>query len=178
MHATTAAYQYLDRSAVAASRTVAFLPSHLLTAGSSRKAAQSIRLVKSLFRQKLKCVVRPGSSGIAVEFPDVSEAEILQLCDVVEQRLEQLRQQPLTARMVEEILSITAAERRRWTKDRRLPNAGHAFFSQGKKQVGLFVYPPELIRDIAAHPELISTWRQADEGGYPSPLHKESSLAR
>ncbi|HUN94985.1 MAG TPA: hypothetical protein VMU69_01945, partial [Bradyrhizobium sp.] len=70
------------------------------------------------------------------------------MCDLVERRLEQLRQQPLTAKIVEEILSITAVERRRWTKDRRLPNAGHTFFSQGKKQVGLFVYPPEVIRDL------------------------------
>lgn len=178
MHATTAAYQYLDTSNVAATRSVAFLPTERLTAGSSQRTAQAIRLVKSVFRQKLKCVVRLGPSGTAIECLGATEAGILQVCDLVERRLEQLRQQPLTAKMVEEILSITAAERRRWTKDRRLPNAGHALFSQGKKQVGLFLYPPEVIRGLATHPELISTWRQADEGSYPSPLHKESSLAR
>ena len=130
-----------------------------------------------MLRQKLNCVVQPGASGIAIACPESAETEILQLCNFAEQRLEQLQQQPLTAKMVEGILSITAAERRRWSKDRRSPTAGHAFFSQGKKQVGLFLYSPQIIRELAAHPELIGGWRNADSGSYPASLHKESSLA-
>ena len=138
MHATTAAYQYLDTSNVAATRTVAFLPTERLTAGSSQRTAQAIRLVKSVFRQKLKCAVRLGPSGTAIECLGATEAGILQVCDLVERRLEQLRQQPLTAKMVEEILSITAAERRRWTKDRRLRMLAMPYSARERNRSGCF----------------------------------------
>ena len=64
--------------------------------------------------------------------------------------------------MVEELLGITAAERRRWSKDGRMPVSGRAFFSQGQKQVGLFVYSPEAIRDLAARSDVIAGWRRQD----------------
>jgi len=87
------------------------------------------------------------------------------------------RQQPLTAKMVEEIPSIKAAERRRWTKDRRLPNAGHAFFSHGKKQVGLFVYPPEVIRDASWGPLMSLNLLDAETTSAPVIQLRPESLA-
>ena len=66
--------------------------------------------------------------------------------------------------MVDEILAITAAERRRRTKDGRLRTSGHALFGQGKKQVGLFVYAPDTIRQLAVCPDQIADWRRRDTG--------------
>ncbi|MGQ0683435.1 hypothetical protein [Bradyrhizobium sp.] len=164
MHSGRLAYRYLDISDVGSTRTVTFDPSTKLTSGSSQKGIQAIRLVKSIFRQDLKCVVTLRPNGIAVACLAATEAEILRSCAVIEQRLSRLQQEPLTAKMVEEILSITSAELRRWSKDGRMPTAGRAFFGQGDKQVGLFVYPPDAIRELASRPDQLADWRRRDQG--------------
>jgi hypothetical protein len=163
-HADRPAFQFLDITDVTATRTVRFTPSANLTSGSSQKALQAIRLVRSAFRQGPKSTVTSDPGGIVIAWPGATETEILQLCTVAERRLARLQQEPLTAKMVEEILSITAVERRRWSKDGRMPTSGRAFFSQGKKQVGLFVYSPETIRKLATRPDVIADWRRQDVG--------------
>ncbi|WP_036051299.1 hypothetical protein [Bradyrhizobium sp. Tv2a-2] len=100
---------------------------------------------------------------VAITCPDATEEDILRVCAIAEQRLMRLQQEPLTAKMVEEILGITGAERRRWSKDGRLPNAGHALFSQGRKQVGIFLYPPDAIRQLAKRLDTIADWRLRDK---------------
>ena len=78
---------YLDRSKVAAARTIEFAPSANPTSGSSQKTLQAIRLVKSVFRQKLRCIVMQRSASVAITCPEATEADILQACAVAEQRL-------------------------------------------------------------------------------------------
>jgi hypothetical protein len=146
-----------------------------LTSGSSQKALQAIRLVKSVFRQQFKCIVMQRSASVSITCPEATEADILRISAVTEQKLTRLQQEPLAAKMVEEILAITSAERRRWSKDGRLPNAGHALFSQGKKQVSLFVYPPDTIRELADRPEQIADWRRHDSG--TPAFHRQSPPA-
>jgi hypothetical protein len=153
----------LDTSNIATARTVEFFPSTQLTSGSSQRAHQAIRLIKVLFRRELKCIVTQQSAGIAITCPDATDDDIQRVCTIAEHRLSRLKQEPLTAKMVEEILAITGAERRRWSKDGRLPNAGHALFSQGRKQVGLFLYPPDAIRQLANRPDQIADWRSRDK---------------
>ncbi|UFZ02658.1 hypothetical protein LQG66_25735 [Bradyrhizobium ontarionense] len=170
--------RYLDTSKVASLRTVEFSPSQQLTSGSTKKANTALRLMRSIFRQKLDCVVQDTASGVSIACPRATEAEILSLCAVVEERLGLLQQQPLSAKTVEQILSISGAERRRWSKDGRLPSAGQSFFSQGKKQVSLPIYAPEVIRSLAARPDQVAAWRRADAGTEPRPLHSESFQGR
>ena len=124
-------------------------------------------MFKAAFKQGLKCLVTQRGSSVSIVCPDATEADILQVCVAAEQKLARLQQEPLTAKMVEEILAISSVERRRWSKDGRLPNAGHALFGQGKKQVGLFVYPPDAIRQLAARPDQIADWRRRDGGTPP-----------
>jgi len=153
---------HLDTSNVAASRTIEFCPSRSLTSGSDRRAILAIRLVNFIFCQKLKCVVKNIPSGISISCPEATEADILQVCDIAEQKLSRLQDEPLSAKMVEKILSISSAECRRWSKDGRLPNAGRSSFSQGNQRVSLFVFSPEVIRRLAARPDQIAEWRRCD----------------
>ncbi|WP_145666599.1 hypothetical protein [Bradyrhizobium stylosanthis] len=161
MHEDSAQTRYLDTSDAAACR-VGFVPSTHLTAGSTNKAHQAIRLVKSTFRGEFKCLVTQVEAGIIIECPEATECAILNLCIVVEQRLERLKQEPLAAKMVEEILAVSSAELRRWSKDGRIPTSGRAYFSQGRKQVGLFLYSPEVIRGLSSRPDQIAQWRNQD----------------
>ena len=157
---------YLDTSDAAA-HLVGFFPSEHLTSGSTNKANQAIRLVKSRFRDEFKCVVTQVKSGIIIECPEATECTILDLCVVVEEKLERLKKEPLAAKMVEEILSVSSAELRRWSKDGRIPTSGRAYFSQGRKQVGLFLYPPEAIRELSLCPDQIAQWRNQDRQPQP-----------
>ena len=162
MHSRTPGFPYLDTSRVASERVVGFVPGVELTCGSSQRALQAIRLVKTIFRQGVDCIVTLSEGGISIACPVANVAEILQLCSVAARRLARLQQEPLTAKMVEKMLSITSAERRRWSKDGRLSTAGRAFFSNGKNQITLFMYPPDTIRRLLDQPNQIAEWRQRD----------------
>ncbi|WP_407175725.1 hypothetical protein [Bradyrhizobium sp. STM 3562] len=174
MHDGMPTSRYLDLSKLAMSRTVEFIPSVHLTSGSAKKAVQAIQLVRSAFRQRLKCIVIPAPSGITIQCPEASVPAILNASAAVEEKLDRLQREHLTANMVQEILSITAAELRRWSKDGRIPTSGRAFFSQGRKQVGLFLYSSEPICALAARPGQIAGWRRSDNER--KVLHKQSSL--
>ncbi|MGY8668987.1 hypothetical protein Q3C01_42445 [Bradyrhizobium sp. UFLA05-109] len=161
MRDDSAHIRYLDASDVGA-HLVGFFPSEHLTAGSTHKANQAIRLVKTTFRDEFKCLVTQVKSGIVIECQEATECAILNLCIVVEQKLERLKNEPLAAKMVEEILAVSSAELRRWSKDGRIPTSGRAYFGQGRKQVGLFLYPPEAIRELSSRPDQIMQWRKQD----------------
>ncbi|WP_027555273.1 hypothetical protein [Bradyrhizobium sp. Cp5.3] len=169
--------QHLDLACVVTTRVVGFSPATNLTCGSRQRAGIAIRLVKSTFRQRLKCVVSEVPCGISIAFPEATEADIMDVCAFAEQRLQRLQQEPLTTKMVEEILSVTPAELRCLTKQGRIPPVGRAFFSQGRKQVGVFVYAPEVICKLAKQSDQISEWRRA-AGTAAMPSHRKSSLAR
>ena len=79
----------------------------------------------------------------------------------------------LTPRMVEEILGITSAERRRWTKDRRLPTSGMASYRWGPQSFYLCLHPPKKIGQIANNPGLVAQWRNEDAARL-SELHRTS----
>jgi hypothetical protein len=166
--------KYLSTANLTTSRTIEFFPSDLLTSGITDRAIEAIRIVRSAFRRNLECTVTNYELGIVIECPDATMTAILEVCDHIEERLRKLQRQPLTAKMVTEVLSITSAELRRWSKDGRIPVAGRAFFGQGQKQIGLFLYAPEVIRDLVARPQQIAEWRRSG-GGRDLPLQRSST---
>jgi hypothetical protein len=76
--------------------------------------------------------------------------------------LDRYANERLTPRMVEEILGITGAERRRWTKDGRLPKSGMASHHRGPQLFYLSLHPPKKIEQLANSPDLIAQWRNED----------------
>jgi hypothetical protein len=124
---------YLDISKVAEGR-ISFRPAFSLTSGSSERAAQSLRLVRSVFRQKISCVVTQSETEMVIECDAGPIEELLQVCSSVERKLEKIRVEPLPAKAVEEILAISSAERRRWSKDGRLPHVGNSLFRQAESR--------------------------------------------
>ena len=100
----------------------------------------------------------PG--GIAIRCSDADEATITRACHEVEQRLAKVEAEPLTSKIVEELLSVAPAELRRWSKDGRVPHSGNVTFGGGgSRKISLFVYSAPAISELAAHPERIAAWR-------------------
>jgi hypothetical protein len=80
----------------------------------------------------------------------------------IERMLDDFGKERLSPKMVEEILGITSVERLRWTKDGRLPKSGTGSFRKGRHVFQFYLHPPAEIAELAAHPAVISRWREAD----------------
>jgi hypothetical protein len=76
--------------------------------------------------------------------------------------LDAFRKERLIPKIVEEILGISARERRRWIKDGRLPKSGTGHFKKGKTVFQFYLHSPEEIAKLAANPKIIAEWREAD----------------
>lgn len=76
---------------------------------------------------------------------DISKSEILDAIDRASQKLDEFGEEKLTAKTVERLLNITAVERRRWSKDGRLPNSGTDFFQAGRTLVQIATYSRETV---------------------------------
>lgn len=82
--------------------------------------------------------------------------------DDVDQMLEAFQNERLEPKAVEEILGITAQERRRWSKDGRLPKSGTGQFKKGQHVFQYFLHPADGIAKIARDPQIIARWRVLD----------------
>src|ERR1700730_16362599 len=120
---------------------VQFTPRPSQTAGSTQRAQQAVRIVKSALKRTKHCVVEQSDAGISARIYDERSSIIHDILKFADQKLDHLESEFLTTGMVEEILNITSRERVRCTKDGRLPNAGKASFKRGQR-VHLFRYPP------------------------------------
>ncbi len=72
--------------------------------------------------------------------------------------------EPLYPRVVEEVLGISARERLRWTKDRRLAATEGSEFRRGRRVFRVPRYPVAEIAALAANPALLAGWRAEDQG--------------
>jgi hypothetical protein len=83
-------------------------------------------------------------------------------CKIVSQALVNLERRPVIPREVEDILGITATERRRWLEDGRLPSAGARTIKlRGRGTVTFHVLDPKLIADLLIQ-DLVVEWREHD----------------
>ena len=141
---------------------IRYVPSPVLTIGHHSRAAHAIRLVKSALKNlsSCECIVQDGS--LTAYLRRVKSQDIDDAIRSAEQKLRQFSEEKLTAKRVETILDITAAERQRWTKDGRLQSSGAEYFDNGRGQIKVFTYSLEAIATVVAKPGLISRWREID----------------
>jgi hypothetical protein len=91
---------------------------------------------------------------------DVEQAKFA--IEYLDHMLEAFRKERLIPKIVEEVLSISSQERRRWIKDGRLPKSGTGHFKKGKTAFQFYLHSPDEIAKLAARPEIIAEWRAAD----------------
>ena len=80
----------------------------------------------------------------------------------VDQMLDAFRKERVIPKIVEEVLGISARERRRWIKDGRLATSGTGQFKKGKTVFQFYLHRVDDIARLVAHPEIIAEWRAAD----------------
>lgn len=153
--------KYLDLKREGEGLTLRFVPGTDLTVGSHRRVNQSLRLVKTELRRFANQVKKRGGC-IKAHFPNADLETVSALASRIDAKLDRLRNEKITIKMVEEILRLTPLERQRWTKDGRLPAAGNAFIERGQK-IRLWTYSPDVIARLWSNPEIIEDWRRADQ---------------
>ena len=105
--------------------------------------------------------VEPGRVVLRVAHEvDGDFAEVIAIVDRTMHGIEDL---PVIPREVEDILSITSAERHRWLKDGRLRSAGTRTVKlRGRaKRITFHVFDPRHIEDLLNR-DLVSIWREDD----------------
>lgn len=109
---------------------VSYEPPFALTLGSTLRA-RDIRSRAKSFLKRARPVVQSDDGRISAHFRLGDVQSLKGIVQKVDLMLDAYPRERLTSRMVEEVLGITAAERRRWYKDGRLSNSGTASFRQG-----------------------------------------------
>jgi hypothetical protein len=137
-----------------------FSPNADLTVGSSRRANRSIQLVKMQFKRLADKVEIKGKC-VTGRFSNMDVSTLSHLASRIDAKLDRIRDEKVTIKMVEEILRLTPLERQRWTKDGRLPAAGNAYIQRGQT-IRLWTYSPDVIARLLKHPDIIEGWRKAD----------------
>ncbi|MGK2286514.1 hypothetical protein [Pedomonas sp. V897] len=114
--------------------------------------------LKRLMKQSGAVIVRTARE---CAFPLAMANHAEKLRDAIVQKLSAIAQKPLSPRQVKKILSISPAERLRWSKDGRLRQSGTAQILRGST-IRLSTYPPQEIERLLSKPEIITAWRQVD----------------
>ena len=139
-----------------------YVPSLELTIGYHRRAAHAVRLVRSALAKVSDCKIEMLDNALTARTPDLRTSDLLSAVDLAKKRLEQFGKEKITAKAVESILGITAAERRQWTKDGRFPNSGAEFFSRGSSTICIPTYSREAVVALYVKLDLIDGWRKVD----------------
>lgn len=109
------------------------------------------------FRRKLDSA-KPNNKTSGGDYKSIIEAVRRELLLA----LVHIARKPISLRQVERLLSITSAERSRWTKNGRLPVSGSAHISKGPNRITVPTYSPIGIETLLHSPESVDAWRQAD----------------
>jgi hypothetical protein len=104
--------------------TISYRPSLELTLGSAQRSRDILNRVTAKLKGAHPLTHRSDDEEIITQF-DIHETRKLEtVIAKIDLMLDRCANEPLMPRMVEEILGITSAERRRWTKDGACQNPG------------------------------------------------------
>jgi hypothetical protein len=152
-------YLTIDRSPLGLSLT--FEPLSKLAFGSKQRAEEARRRILGLLKSHRVNATAEGEI-IRATIPPHAMAGLRDLVFELDAALDAFGEERLHPRVVEEMLGITAHERRRWTKDRRLPTSGWGSFRRSQQSIQFPLYPAAKIAALAQRPETIESWRRED----------------
>jgi hypothetical protein len=133
------------------------------TLGSSVRAAGIFLEVRARLPLAARKFLTIASRSLSLRMAVSAQKEFRAASAIVSKVLSGLDSLPVIPREIEDILSISTTERRRWLKDGRLPSAGtRSVKLRGRaKKVTFHVFDPRLVEDVLDR-DLIATWREED----------------
>ena len=84
------------------------------------------------------------------------------LVDELRDRLRRIASKPLSLKQIEKLLSLTPAERNRWSKDGRLQISGTSKIRRGDNLISLATYNVDAVERLLENPAIVEAWRRSD----------------
>lgn len=118
-------------------------------------------------RARLPLAVRKSLTLVGIDLlltlPEDEEEDFRSVSSLVGKALVDIESLPVIPREIEDILTITTGERRRWLEDGRLPSAGTRTVKlRGRaRQITFHVFDPRVVEDLLDR-GIVEDWREED----------------
>jgi hypothetical protein len=170
------------------------------TLGSSVRAKGILLEIRARLPWAVRKSLDVDGKVLVLAMPEDEEEEFDTACEVIARTLEGIDSLPVIPREIEDVLTISSTERRRWLNDGRLPSAGTRTVKlRGRaRQITFHVFDPRVVEDLLDR-GTVEEWREEDvattaenrrraalkakltrslkKGGKPSSAGKERSTA-
>ncbi|MDQ0561884.1 hypothetical protein QO004_003685 [Rhizobium mesoamericanum] len=125
-----------------------------LPVAATLRSAVRVKGILQEIRSRLPAAVRKSldmqAGALVLVMPETSKTAFRATSSIICEALEGIADLPVIPREIEDILTITASERKRWLEDGRLPSAGtRTVRLQGRaRRITFHVFDPRVVEDL------------------------------
>ncbi|MDM9618775.1 hypothetical protein [Rhizobium sp. S96] len=133
------------------------------TLGSAVRVKGILQEVRSRLPPIVKKSLDMQSGALILIMPENAKTAFRATSSAVSKALEDIADLPVIPREIEDILTITASERKRWLEDGRLPSAGiRTVRLQGRaRKITFHVFDPRVVEELLDR-GAVDEWREHD----------------
>ena len=134
-----------------------------VTLGSAVRARGILLELRARLPFPSRTLLDIAGNTLTLSMEDGDEDEARNIADLIEKALPGMVDLPVIPREIEEILTITSTERRRWLEDGRLPSAGtRTIRLKGRaRQITFHVFSPRMVEELLDSGR-VDEWREED----------------
>ncbi len=133
------------------------------TLGSGVRVKGILQEIRSRLPSPVRKSLDMQAGGLILVMPETSKTAFRAAASAVSSALDDIADLPIIPREIEDILTITASERKRWLEDGRLPSAGtRTVRLQGRaRRITFHVFDPRVVEDLLDR-GAVDEWREED----------------
>jgi hypothetical protein len=133
------------------------------TLGSSVRAKGILLEIRARLSSSIRKSLDVSGSVFTLTMPESMRSEFCHASAAIAKSLQGIESLPVIPREIEDILTISTTERRRWLEDGRLPSAGTRTVKlrSRARQITFHVFEPRMVEDLLDR-GAVEEWRQED----------------
>ncbi|WP_261317068.1 hypothetical protein [Rhizobium leguminosarum] len=133
------------------------------TLGSGVRVKGILQEIRSRLPSPVRKSLDMQAGGLILVMPETSKTAFRATASAVSNPLKGIADLPVIPREIEDILTITPSERKRWLEDGRLPSAGtRTIRLQGRaRRITFHVFGPRVVEDLLDS-GAVDEWREED----------------
>ncbi|MER8865781.1 hypothetical protein NKI19_18995 [Mesorhizobium sp. M0751] len=133
------------------------------TFGSSVRARGIFLEIRARLPTEFRKLLNIESRVLTLRMSEGAENDVQVVFGIVSKALQNIEDLPVIPREIEDILTISTAERHRWLKDGRLQSAGTKTVKlRGRaRNITFHVFDPQHVEDVLDR-DLVTVWREQD----------------
>lgn len=133
------------------------------TLGSSVRAKGILLEIRARLPSSMRKSLDISGRFLTLAMPENARSEFRHASAIIAKSLEGIESLPVIPREIEDILTISTTERRRWLEDGRLPSGGTRTVKlRGRaRQITFHVFEPQMVEDLLDR-GAVEEWREED----------------